>query len=155
MKVYLVQHAEPKRKEEDPLRSISDKGREDIQRVAKFVKGCLGIHVDKIVHSGKVRAKQTAEVIGEYLSPSRGIKMDDDLQPLADPKIWGDRLFETSADIMIVGHLPHLGKLVSYLITSDESKGIVAFRMAGIVCLDRNESHHWTVQWMITPEMVP
>jgi phosphohistidine phosphatase len=155
MKLYLVQHAEPKRKEEDPSRPISDKGWKDIQKVAKYAKEQLGIQVDKIVHSGKVRAKQTAAVLTEYLNPAKGMLMGDNLEPLANPKVWGDRLVETSAAIMIVGHLPHLGKLIGYLITGDESKEIVAFRMAGIVCVDRNEIHNWTIKWIITPEMIP
>ena len=36
MRLYLVQHGEAKKVEEDPLRPLSEKGREDIQRVAKY-----------------------------------------------------------------------------------------------------------------------
>ncbi len=38
MRLYLVQHGEAKREVEDPLRPLSESGREDIQRIAKYAK---------------------------------------------------------------------------------------------------------------------
>jgi phosphohistidine phosphatase len=155
MRLYLVQHAESKRKEEDPSRPLSERGWEDIRRVAKYAEKYLRIRVDQIVHSSKLRARQTAEVLGEHLHPTRGVKVAEGLEPLADPKIWKNRLAEITEDTMIVGHLPHLSKLAGYLLTGDEGKEVVAFRMGGIVCLERDESGRWAVQWMINPEIIP
>ena len=155
MKLYLVQHADAKSKKEDPSRPLSDRGWEDIRRVVKYAEKHLHIQVEEIIHSGKLRAKQTAEVLAEHLNPTKGMIDSEDLEPLADPRIWKNRLAETAGNIMIVGHLPHLGKLTGLLLTGDKSKEIVRFRMGGIICLERDEGSRWTIQWMTTPETIP
>ena len=155
MKLYLVQHAEPKRKEEDPSRPLSEKGWEDIRKMAKYAEKYLRIQVNQIFHSGKLRAKQTAEILAEHLHPAKVVMTAQGLEPLADPKVWKNRLDKTIENVMMVGHLPHLDKLSSSLLTGSEGKEVVAFRMGGIVCLERDESGRWTVQWAITPEIIP
>ena len=155
MKLYLVQHAESKRREEDPSRPLSEKGWSDIRKVAKYAEKHLDIEVSQIIHSGKLRAKQTAEVLAEYLQPTNGLRAAESLEPLAEPNVWKNRLDEITEDIMIVGHLPHLGKLAGHLLTEDEGKDVVTFRNGGIVCLDREESGRWSVQWVVTPEIIP
>lgn len=155
MKLYLVQHADSKRKEEDPSRPLSERGWKNIRKMARYAEKYLRIQVTQIVHSGKLRAKQTAEVLAEHLHPAKEVVAAEDLEPLADPKLWKNCLAETTEDIMIVGHLPHLSKLAGHLLTGDESKEVVAFRMGGIVCLQKDEDGRWTVQWIITPERIP
>ena len=155
MRLYLVQHAEAKREEEDPSRPLSEKGLEDITKVAKYAEKHLKIRVDLIIHSGRLRARQTADVLAEYLRPISGVMKAEGLEPLADPKVWRNRLAETATDTMFVGHLPHLSRLTGLLLFGDESKEVVAFKMGGIVCLERDEVGRWTVQWMVTPEILP
>ncbi|MDH5733330.1 MAG: phosphohistidine phosphatase SixA [Candidatus Bathyarchaeota archaeon] len=153
--MYLVQHAESKHKDEDSSRPLSEKGWEDIRNVARFAEKTSSIQVAQIVHSGKLRAKQTAEILAEHLYSEKGVIVAEGLEPLADPKIWKRNLDATAEDIMIVGHLPHLSKLAGYLITGDENKEVIAFRMAGIIYLERIEGDRWVVQWVITPEIIP
>ena len=154
MRLYLVQHADAKRGEEDPSRPLSDKGWKDIRNVAEYAQKCLPMEAVRIFHSGKLRAKQTAEVLAEYLHAAKGVLVSKDLEPLADPMIWKKRLDETIEDDVLVGHLPHLQKLTGHLLTSNENKQVVAFRNAGIVCLTR-ENGYWTIQWVMTPEILP
>ncbi|MCK4475905.1 MAG: phosphohistidine phosphatase SixA [Methanophagales archaeon] len=152
MRLYLVQHGEAKKEEEDPLRPLSERGREDIQEIAKYAKK-LDIKANKIFHSGKLRAKQTAEIVAKKLNIEQVIEAEE-LAPNADPKVWEDRLSAMDEDIIVVGHLPHLSKLSGGLLCGDEEKEVVAFRMGGIVCLERNKDGRWSVEWMITPEIV-
>ena len=155
MNLYLVQHAESKSKEEDPERALSDKGLNDITRVAAYVTEHGDMNVRSILHSGKTRARQTAEALAEYLNPPGGVEETDGLAPLDDPSIWADRLAESVEDTMLVGHLPHLSKLASLLLCGDDSNAIVAFQMAGIVCLTRDDPGNWAIRWMLTPQVVP
>lgn len=155
MRLYLVQHADSKRKEEDPLRPLSEKGWEDIRNVAKYAEEHLHIQVKQIVHSGKLRAEQTAEVLAKHLHPAKGVIAAGGLEPLDDTKVWKNRLAETAEDIMIVGHLPYLSKLASHLLIRYKDKEVVAFRMGGIFCLEKDDNGGWTVQWIITPEIIP
>jgi len=57
-------------------------------------------------------------------------------------------------DTMLVGHLPHLGRLASLLLSGDKEKGIIDFKMGGIVCLKRFDDGHWAIEWMIIPEVI-
>jgi phosphohistidine phosphatase len=153
MFVYLVQHADAKSEKEDPSRSLSEKGMHDIKKVASYASKCnLNIHT--IFHSSKLRAKQTAEVLSEHLKPAVGVTEADGLTPLDDPDIWARRLKDIPDDVILVGHLPHLDKISSLLLCSDKDKNVISFKMAGIVCLQRNNAGSYTLQWMLTPEIV-
>lgn len=155
MMLYLVQHAESKRKDEDSARPLSKKGWEDIRKVAKYAEKHLHIQVSQIYHSGKLRAQQTAQVLANHLHPTRGVIVAEGLDPLANPKIWKNRLTETAEDIMIVGHLPHLSKLAGELLTGQANRELAAFTNGCIVCLEKGEREQWKIRWMITPELVP
>jgi phosphohistidine phosphatase len=155
MRLYLIQHAEAKSKEENPSRPLSEKGLKDIKKVAKYAQRNLRIQVAEIVHSGKLRAVQTANVLAEHLKPTKGPTTSKDLEPLANPGIWKNRLAETTKDIILVGHLPHLSKLSGLLLAGNEDNEIIEFRMGVIVCLERDESGRWSTKWMITPEILP
>lgn len=154
MKLYLARHAEPKRKEEDPERSLTEKGWSDIRRVAAFLSKHEGIHVKSIIHSGKARARQTAEALAEHLKPCNGIKDMKGLKPLDEISVWVDELGEIEEETMLVGHLPYLSKLSSYLLCNEEDRGVIDFKSGSVACLERNEHGDWSVQWMVGPEVV-
>ena len=153
MFVYLVQHAEAKSEQEDPSRSLSEKGMHDFTKVASHASQ-YNLKIHMIFHSSKSRAKQTAEVLSSRLKPAKGISEVDGLAPLDDPAIWAQRLKEIPEDVILVGHLPHLDKLSSLLLCGDKDKNIVSFKMAGIVCLKRTDEESYALQWMVTPEIV-
>jgi len=154
MFLYLVQHAEAKREEDDPARPLSDKGFRDIKKTAMFASG-LDLRVDMVFHSAKLRGRQTAEILAETLKPTKGITEVDGLSPMDDPAIWAERLISMPNNIVLTGHLPHLGKLAALLLCGDANKNVISFRMAGFVCLKKEENGSWSLQWMITPEIVP
>ena len=153
MSVYLVQHAEAKREEEDASRSLSERGLGDIQSIAAYV-AKQNIKIDKIFHSHKLRAKQTAEVLFETLRPAEGISEVDGLSPLDNPDIWAGRLKDAQGNMMLVGHLPHLARLASMLLCGNAEIGIVSFKTAGIVCLNKDEAGAWSLQWALIPGIV-
>jgi phosphohistidine phosphatase len=153
MFIYLVQHAEAKREEEDPRRDLTEKGRLDIERVAHYLKR-LNVQVKQIFHSGKTRAQSTAKVLAGYLNPPAGISEAQGLAPLDDPAIWSERLPKMQGDIMLVGHLPHLGGLAAILMTGDKEKKVINFQMGGAVCLRQMAADQWAVDWMVVPEII-
>ena len=154
MQVYLVQHAEAKREEEDPQRPLTERGWQEIRRVAAFIARAGCVQVARIIHSGKTRAQQTAEVLAEYLCPSAGVSAAEALEPLAAPQLWAARLATAQEPVMLVGHLPHLGRLVALLLCGEEGRQPVTLQMAGVVCLARAESAAWSLQWMIIPALL-
>ncbi len=154
--LYLVQHAEAKTKEEDPERSLTNEGRKAIEAVAAHC-ATLGIKMESIYHSGKLRAQQTAEVLARHLNAMEKVRAQPGLDPLDDVKPTQEWLARQSQQgvsaIAIVGHLPFLEKLASVLITRDEQAGVVAVRNAGVVKLIPKQSGLYTVEWILTPEI--
>ena len=155
MAVYLVRHAEAKHADEDPERPLSDKGWEEARKVASFLSQVGGLRAQRILHSGKTRARQTAEVLAEVLVPTEGVEEADGLDPQADPFVWANHLGDTEDDIVLVGHLPHMGRLAGLLVTGKPDREAVQFQSAALVCLAQEEAESWTVRWMVVPSMLP
>lgn len=153
MLLYLVQHGEARKEEEDPARGLTEKGMDDVWKVAADVRNTI-TRVSRIFHSGKTRAMQTAQILADHLKPEKDISQTDGLAPMDDPEVWARRLGGMNEDIMLVGHLPYLAKLAGLLLCGDKEKMFVDFKMGGIVCLKRFEDGRWTVEWVIVPEMV-
>ena len=57
--------------------------------------------------------------------------------------------------MVIVGHLPFLGRLTALLLTGHDSGEPVAFQNGGVVYLERNEAGMWHLCWMVAPELLP
>jgi phosphohistidine phosphatase len=151
MEIYLVQHGEARSEAEDPERSLTEHGAEVVGKMATWASH-LGIQPDQIRHSGKRRAEQTAEILAERLSPPQGVTATSGLRPHDEVRPLADALESEQASVMYVGHLPHLGRLAGLLVTGDADKPAVAFRNAGIVCLERGDGH-WAVAWLMPPDL--
>lgn len=138
-------------KEENPDRPLTKEGYSEVRRVALFLVKYADVHIRSIIHSGKTRAEQTAEVFATSLHLKDRVKVGKELNPESLPWGWIERLAKMEEDLMIVGHLPHLQRLTSLLICQDENKPCVEFQNGGVVCLKRNESGIWSIQWVIVP----
>ncbi|MCF6157321.1 MAG: phosphohistidine phosphatase SixA [wastewater metagenome] len=153
MRLYLIRHADAKSEEEDPLRPLSESGMQDIKKVASYLSH-IHIKIDQIFHSPKLRAKQTAEVLHENVKASKGISEVDELAPLDDPNIWIERLKGITDTTALVGHLPHLGKLITLLLCGNTNKDLFTFKPSGVACLQREDSGAWSLLWILIPEVV-
>ena len=60
MALYLVQHGKSLPKDQDAEQGLSQEGMADVERIAGVAQG-YGVRVRTIQHSGKKRARQTAE----------------------------------------------------------------------------------------------
>lgn len=152
MYIYLIQHGLAESKQRDPARPLTPNGRGEAIRAADRIAE-LGIQVGVVWHSGKLRAQETAEIFAERLHPSQGAIAREGMAPLDDPSIMAGEIEELDAPTALVGHLPHLSRLASLLVTGDADREIVAFRNAGVVCLSR-EDEGWRVEWITTPDQV-
>jgi phosphohistidine phosphatase len=153
MKLYLIQHGEATTEEVDPSRPLTAKGRSDVQKITSFLKDA-GVDPRAILHSGKTRARQTAEIIAAQLGPDCQVKEREGLAPNDPVMALIKEISGMAEDLMVVSHLPFLGKLAAMLLAGSESKNVVAFRQGGVVCLQRNEDQTWQVAWMVTPEVL-
>lgn len=148
VRLYLVQHGEAKAENEDPERPLTDRGTEDVVRVARWAIEHLGVRPARVVHSGKTRARQTAEAWGERLGATA--EQGDALAPKDDPSTWVERLGATVDDLMLVGHLPHLDRLAESLLTGNADSAVVGFSPGGLVGLDRTDAR-WRISIVLPP----
>lgn len=151
MKLYLVQHGEALTKEVDPGRPLSPQGEQDVRKLADYLYR-QGITVARVVHSGKMRAHQTADILAERVLLRReaeAIKGIDPNDPVEDFSMQVQKL---KHDTLVVGHLPFLAKLVAYLTTGNAGLDIVGYQPGSIVCLDTDAEQKWRVSWMLRPD---
>jgi len=153
MRLYLIRHGEATPEDVNSSRPLTPKGAQDIKKIASFLAqtdpGSISIR-----HSGRLRARQTAEIIAASLGPGCRVRQAENLSPNDPVRNLIEEIGNRNTDLMVVGHLPFLGKLASSLLTGSESKNLVAFRQGGVVCLQRNEDQAWQVAWVVTPDIL-
>ena len=153
MKLYLVQHGQAYTKEQNPIRPLTEQGRSDVERITHFLE-TAGIRVAKVVHNGKRRAEQTAEILAHALAPRAQPQTSDLINPNDDPRAFSWQNESWDEDTLVVGHLPFLEKFISELIIRDESRLLVSYAPGTVACLERTEDDSWRLIWMIRPELI-
>ncbi len=152
MKLYLVQHGEACAKDVDPERPLTEQGKADVERLAAFLKRA-GVQVERVIHSGKLRARQTADVLANTVAPGVEAEERGMINPNDNPKAFDWQSESWSTDMLVVGHLPFMAGLVSHLLIDDADQFTVAFQPGSIVCLEHTDGQ-WQLDWMIRPELL-
>ena len=147
MALFLVQHGISAPKDIDPEKGLSDFGREETNRIAQVAKG-YKIPVKKIVHSGKKRAEQTAGIYHEILALEIPMKKISGINPMDDVQIFAATI-QLEENLMVVGHMPFMERLVSFLTTGSENCRVYKFQNSGIVCLDMDRRDDKKADWFI------
>jgi phosphohistidine phosphatase len=147
--ILIVRHGQAKAKEEDPQRGLTAQGQAEVQRVAGALRSLLLPAMAEIRHSGKLRAEQTASILSQALGGR--VRACPGLEPEDPAAATAAELQAATANLAVVGHLPHLNRLLSYLLLRQETPELFRLPAAGAVCLEREEGL-WRVLWMLTPE---
>jgi len=118
MLLHLLRHADAGDPESwqgpDPVRPLSAKGRRQSKRLGDHL-AAIGFTADVIVTSPKVRAEQTADIVGERLGVA--VTVDDRLAGAFDVDSL-DELLTDAGDpesVVIVGHDPDFSDTLSTL----------------------------------------
>ncbi len=152
MALLLVQHGKSLPKDEDPEQGLSDEGVLDVKHIADAAKK-YGVNVSCIKHSGKKRARQTADIFASALQPALGVQEIGGIKPMDDVASFADNI-SSGEDLMLVGHLPFMEKLVSFLITGSIARPVIKFQNGGIVCLDKDpDTDSWVIKWALMPDI--
>lgn len=151
MWLYLVRHGEAKHPVEDPERGLTDRGRMDAEWIARRLNQA-GVEVSEVRHSGKLRAEQTAEILAAAVAPGAPVERVSGLEPNDDPHPVADALLHEPGSIMLVGHLPFMGRLLSLLISGSPDRAAVEFSTATVAAL-RGSPGGWSLAWLLTPSL--
>ena len=154
MEIYLMQHGEAYPEDQDPERSLTPKGEDQIHSSGKALRK-LGVDVDLIVSSPKKRARQTAEIVaGELGYSMERIEVTETLEPLAPSRdaITYLRRFGDRRKVLLAGHLPSLGEIASNLM-SEGTHVSIHFEMGGVCRIDVEAipTHAGDLRWILTP----
>lgn len=151
MKLYLAQHAHAVAKEQDPQRPLAVDGLADAKKMANFLTHSR-IRVQRVIHSGKLRARQTAEILAASIAPGVEIEESGLLDPNDNPAAFDWQSDSWDRDTLIVGHLPFMARMVAQLLIDDGERVLVEYHPGTIVCLEHN-GESWRLAWMIRPEL--
>ena len=143
---------------EDSNRPLIPKGRRRLRAAAAAMKK-MKLSFDLILSSPFVRAKQTAEIAAEELKLKKRLQLSDALAPGDSMKTLVQQLNEwkpAPEDVLLVGHEPHLSRLISLLVTGDENAA-VEMKKGGLCKLEVDFLHVGRcarLAWLLTPSQM-
>jgi phosphohistidine phosphatase len=147
--IYLMRHADAVSDEENPVRPLSRKGREQVGRVCAILAKGRGFDPSEIWHSPLARSRETAELLARGLRLKASLMLVAGVTPDDDPSAIAAVLEETEGDVAVVGHEPHLGVLASLLVHGPERSGIFyPFPKASMLALSR-DGKRWRSEWLV------
>ena len=117
MELFLIRHAIAEDGADDDVRPLSSKG---IKRFKQTVTGleALDIRFNRVLHSPKLRAVQTAELLQRLLD---GTKEQSPLLAISPSAAVLELL--VGDVVAVVGHEPHLSTLLAWLVTGEATLG--------------------------------
>ncbi len=117
MELFIIRHASAEDGKDDDARPLSPKGTRRFQDTVAALRATK-VRFDRILHSPKVRAAQTADLLEPLLegemqqTPLLAISPGNGLLELLQGEV-----------IAVVGHEPHLSTLLAWLVTGEATLG--------------------------------
>lgn len=142
---------------DDSLRPLTKDGRWKMERVARGLRRLLP-SLDIVATSPFTRAAQTAKIVAAAYSDV-DVERLDALTPQASPRTFVAWLREREAEdrVAIVGHEPHLGSLVYWLLTGDTAEDRIVLRKGGACLLTfdvKPQAGRATLIALLTPSLL-
>ena len=147
--LYLAQHGLALDKHDDPDRPLSETGKNNTRLLAKHL-GESNPGIERILHSDKTRAIQTADIFESFLKTD-SVSTCKQLSPMAEISQILTAL--KASNTLIIGHLPHLGKLAAYLVTGDERLDIIKFENSAVLSLEK-VAERYQISGYISPALL-
>jgi len=153
VKLYCLRHGEACYAWQDSLSVLTDKGREQVTRLACFLSKS-GVKIHSIIHSDKKRAQETASIFAQILKIDNIQESSNLLTPEADPVHLLPLLNSLEEDTLLVGHLPFMPGLINALLDQPSHRPLVEFTPACLVCLERQSNTLWSISFVLPPELL-
>jgi phosphohistidine phosphatase len=145
--LYLVRHGEAHAEGDDSQRTLTKGGRAGVEAIARWA-ARAGVRPDRICHSGKTRARETAEILQRRLRVSDVVAVNG-IAPTDEPEAFAQII---GGNDMVVGHLPFLSRLTSFLLIGDADRTLIDFAPGAMICLTKADNE-WRLAFAITPQM--
>jgi phosphohistidine phosphatase len=138
MEIWVLRHAKAEEAgpaTSDEQRHLTPGARKSMRSVAEAI-ARLEPKLDAILTSPLLRARQTAEPVARALGQRDLLIETESLSPGADPKeILREIEKRRLGSALLVGHMPHLGRLLGYLLTG-RSNTLIEIRKAALARIE-------------------
>ena len=159
MRLYLLRHFQAEEGSPDAFRPLSAKGRDRARILSGYLQRTKLFKPDQIWHSPLERSLQSAARLQEWTKwPERLLYQKTGLLPEDDPAATLREVLLQKQELLIVGHEPHLGRLVSLLLTAQSGMNLVKLRKGSLLCLElekkpRRKLVEACLRWVLDPEL--
>lgn len=130
----------------DRRRGLSARGRRETEDVAARV-AAAGLRFDLVLHSGRRRARETAEILARAAADGAPIEEREDLAPGGDPVATAALFAAAAESVAVVGHLPHVELLVTLLAGPE----IMVEMGTSCAIHFRSQAHRWRIAGRFAP----
>jgi phosphohistidine phosphatase len=156
LQLFLLRHADAGDpaawQGDDADRPLSEKGELQAERLGSFL-ASVGFRADVLISSPKVRARRTAEIVGDAIGA--GVRLDERLAGGFDPETV-DAIVAEAGDpnrVVLAGHDPDFSQLLGWLAGTDGltmKKG--AF--ARVDVRGRVSAGRGALRWLVPPDLL-
>ena len=164
MEIYILRHAiaaayHQTRYPDDRRRPLTREGREKLRAIARAMRK-MDMDIDLILSSPYLRASQTAALAATILRAEKLLKYSEHLSPSGDPKALVRELTKLPVSpkrIVLVGHEPYLGKLISTLVTGSSTGLSLILKKGGLCKMSATRLKYGrcaTLEWLLTPKQL-
>ena len=155
MNLYLLRHGEavpPNGTITDAARTLSDRGRTDIERVGQLLSRITPA-VARVVTSPLVRAVETAEIVSSIIPWHPAVSCSGNLVPGFRVKDLLDELDGLKEEnLLAVGHQPDLSALISHLLSGPQlDLEMQPGSLAAVEFVMKREGATGRLRWLLTP----
>ncbi len=155
MDLYLLRHGEAEPRSAsvaEASRQLTAKGRSDVGRVITRAQTAK-VKPDLILSSPYARARQTADIAAKLLK----VKVEESrhLLPSVEPHLIWDELREhaDAAQIILVGHEPHMSRLASFLLMTILAIDFKKGALLRVQVENPPAQPHGVLKWILTPKL--
>lgn len=147
MQLVLLRHGRATGIDDDSR--LTDRGRDDVRSTCTQLTR-LQLPLSRLIHSGLLRARETAGIAAEVLRIAT-FDADSRFLPDRDPSVAADLLDQSESPLMIVSHQPLITELTNILLAPAGKSAAVSFSTSTAAVLERDGSG-WRLACVLQPE---
>jgi phosphohistidine phosphatase len=145
MRLYLMRHGKAVRDDEDRTRPLARRGERQAAAQGRRLRE-RDFQVARVLHSPKLRARQTAELFCQEAFPGKKLELADWMLPFDDVGPWVERVSEAKEDLLLIGHNPFMEHLTWQLVGEN-----VRFKTSTLVAIECHPGGAHTLLWVEHP----
>ena len=152
-RLYLMRHGQAETPVNGGESELTTAGRTTIEQQAERIAALLereAVPLQRIYHSGKKRAAQTAEIVNARVAPTLKAEARDGLKPNDDPQALLEELQHLQQPSLLVSHLPFIPALVRLLCNEPLTIELETIPAGTVIALHR-DPNSWHITSILTP----